>query len=54
LPRSPATVRIPGIPSKDPESGSGSESSLLRPAGFTFDGEGIAGVDLKGGYKKGL
>jgi hypothetical protein len=35
-------VRMPGIPSNDPETGIASESSLLRPAGLTLGGDGIA------------
>jgi hypothetical protein len=41
-PKSPATVRMPGMPSNDPETGIASESSLLRPAGLTLGGDGIA------------
>jgi hypothetical protein len=36
FPRSPATVRTPGIPSKGCGSGSGSESSLLNPEFVTL------------------
>jgi hypothetical protein len=36
FPRSPATVRIPGIPSKLSDAEIGSESSLLSPVGLTF------------------
>lgn len=41
LPKSPAIVRTPGIPSKLAGSGRGSDSSLLKPACFTLGGEGI-------------
>lgn len=36
FPKSPATLRIPGMPSNASEDGIGSESSLLKPEGLTL------------------
>jgi hypothetical protein len=38
---------MPGRPSNDPESGMVSESSLLRPEGFAFGGDGILRVNQR-------